>query len=76
MLQWRVIVLAGLAILLLLGGLGTLVLPDDYESQVIYRLDDMHAISSLDLLGGSLLALGSVLSWSAGLAWQREVYDS
>ena len=73
MLRWYVVVLAALAVLLLIGGLLALILPEEYEGQEIYRLDEMHAIRELDLLGGLLLVTGSVAAWAAGVVWQRRV---
>ena len=70
--KWYVIVLATLGLLLLMAGLLALILPEAYEGQEIYRIDEMHAIRQLDLLGGLLLAAGSMAAWSAGLLWQRK----
>ena len=71
MFKWYVVVLAALAVLLLIAGLLALIMPEDYEGQEIYRIDRMHAVRVLDLLGGLLLIVGSVAAWMAGLAWQR-----
>lgn len=71
-----VIVLAALAVLLLVAGLVALILPEDYEGPEIYRIDRMHAVRMLDLLGGLLLLLGSTAAWFAGLIWQRRVHGS
>lgn len=76
MLQWRVILLAILAMLLLLAGLVALILPDPYEGQVLYRFDKEHTVRTLDALGVGLLALGCVVAWSAGITWQRRMYAS
>jgi drug/metabolite transporter (DMT)-like permease len=76
MLQWRVILLATLAVLLLLGGLVALILPDPQEGPVLYTLDEQHSIRALDTLGAVLLALGCALAWSAGAVWQRRMYAS
>ena len=76
MLQWRVILLAVLAVLLLLTGLLALVLPDPYEGPVFYHLDEQHAVRALDALGAVLLALGCAVAWSAGALWQRRMYGS
>ena len=76
MLQWRVILLAVLAVLLLLTGLLALVLPDPYEGPVFYHLDEQHTVRALDALGAVLLALGCAVAWSAGALWQRRVYAS
>ncbi len=76
MLQWRVILLAALAMLLLLGGLFALILPDPYEGPVLYHFDEQHAIRAMDALGIVLLALGCAMSWSAGALWQRRMYAS
>jgi len=74
MFQWRVILLAALAVLLLLGGLSALILPDSYEGPVLYHLDERHTIRALDILGMVLLALGCAVAWSAGALWQRRMY--
>ncbi|HEY66984.1 MAG: hypothetical protein DRI79_04055 [Chloroflexi bacterium] len=76
MFQWQVILLAALAVLLLLGGLAALILPDPYEGPVLYRLDEQHAIRALDGLGAVLLALGCLVAWGAGAVWQRRMYAS
>jgi hypothetical protein len=76
MLQWRVILLAALAVLLLLGGLLALILPDAYEGPVFYQYDEQHTIRALDALGMVLLALGWAVAWSAGALWQRRMYAS
>lgn len=73
MFKWYVIVLASLAVLLLIAGLLALILPEDYEGQEIYRIDAMHAIRMVDLLGGLLLVAGCIAAWTAGLVWQRTV---
>jgi len=71
--KWYVVIMAALAVLLLVGGLVALILPEDYEGQEIYRIDRMHAVRLLDLLGGILLLVGSVVAWVAGVTWQRNV---
>ncbi len=71
-----VVLLATLAVLLLLAGMIALILPDAYEGQEIYRINEMHAIRVLDLVGAALLAIGSAVAWAAGLAWQRRTYDT
>jgi drug/metabolite transporter (DMT)-like permease len=76
MFQWRVILLAVLAVLLLLGGLSVLLLPDTYEGPEFYRFDQQHSIRALDALGMILLALGCAVAWSAGGLWQRQMYAS
>lgn len=73
MIQWRVVLLAVLALLLLLAGLATLILPDPYEGPTLYRFDDEHAIRAFDVLGVALLTLGSTAAWSAGVVWERRV---
>lgn len=74
MFQWRVILMAALAVLLLLGGLAALILPDSYEGSVLYSLDETHTIRKLDALGMGLLALGCLMAWAAGAVWQRRMY--
>ncbi len=76
MLQWRVILLAVLAVLLLLAGLTALILPDPYEGPLLYHLDAEHSIRAFDVLGGVLLALGCAVAWSAGAIWQRRMHAS
>jgi drug/metabolite transporter (DMT)-like permease len=76
MLQWRVILLAALAMLLLLGGLFALILPDPSEGPALYRFDEQHTIRALDILGTVLLALGCAVAWGAGALWQRRMYAS
>ena len=76
MLQRPVILLAALALLLLVAGLVTLILPDPYEGPALYHLDDEHSVRVLDVLGVALLALGCVTAWGAGVAWQRKMYAS
>jgi drug/metabolite transporter (DMT)-like permease len=76
MLQWRVILLATLAVLLLLGGLVALILPNSQEGPVLYTFDEQHSIRALDILGAVLLVLGCALAWSAGAVWQRRMYAS
>jgi drug/metabolite transporter (DMT)-like permease len=68
-----VIILAVLAVVLLIAGLAALILPEDYEGEEIYRIDRMHAVRVLDVLGGLLLLMGCIVAWTAGLIWQREV---
>ena len=76
MYKWHVTALAALAILLLVAGMVALILPEDYEGQEVYRIDRMHAVRILDVLGGLLLLVGCVTAWCAGLAWQRRMRDS
>ena len=76
MLQWRVILLAALAVLLLLGGLLALILPAPREGPELYHLDEQHTVRALDTLGAVLLVLGSAMAWSAGALWQRRMYAS
>jgi drug/metabolite transporter (DMT)-like permease len=73
MFQWRVIFLALLAVLLLLGGLLALILPDGQEGPEMYRFDEQHAIRALDFLGFVLLTLGCAVAWSTGTLWQRQM---
>ena len=73
MFQWRVILLAALAVLLMLGGLGMLILPDSYEGPELYQIDEQHALRSFDGLGFVLLAAGCLLSGGAGVLWQRRM---
>jgi hypothetical protein len=74
MLQWRVILLAALAVLLLLAGLVSLILPDSYEGQALFQFDERHTFRLLDVIGLALLAVGSCLAWVAGWVWRRWVY--
>jgi len=76
MLQWRVILLAALATLLLVSGLVALILPDPYEGPELYQLDERHSIRALDVLGVALLILGCAAAWGAGITWQRRMYAS
>jgi drug/metabolite transporter (DMT)-like permease len=76
MFKWYVIVLAALAVLLLLAGLLALILPEDYEGPEVYRIDNMHSVRRLDLLGGLLLIVGCGAAWVAGLVWQRRAHGS
>lgn len=76
MFEWQVILLAALAVLFLLGGLAALILPDPYEGPVFYRLDELHSIRAMDVLGVVLLALGCAVAWSAGALWQRHMHAS
>ena len=76
MLQWRVILLAALAVLLLLGGLSALILPDPYEGPVLYHFDEQHSIRAFDGLGVLLLLVGCLVAWGAGALWQRRMYAS
>lgn len=73
MFQWRVILLALLAVLLLLGGILALILPDIYEGPVLSRVNEQHTVRALDGLGFVLLALGCAVAWSAGALWQRRM---
>jgi len=74
MFQWRVILLAALAVLLLVAGLAFLILPDSHEGQMLYRFDEEHSVRAFDALGAVLLALGCGVAWSAGALWQRKMY--
>jgi hypothetical protein len=76
MFKWYVIVLAALALLLLVAGLLALILPEDYEGPEIYRIDNMHSIRMLDVLGGLLVIAGCSAAWFAGLIWQRRAHGS
>jgi len=76
MFQWRVILLAALAVLLQLVGLVALTLPGPYEGPVLYVFDEQHAICALDGVGGLLLVLGCLVAWAAGVIWQRRMYAS
>jgi len=69
MLHWRVMLLAALAVLLLVGGV--VILPDSYEGRVLYVLDEQHTIRALDVLGVALLVAGCGAAWGAGIVWQR-----
>lgn len=76
MLQWRVILLAILAVLLLVAGLVALILPDSYEGGVLYKIDEQHAFRLLDGIALGLLVLGCAVAWIAGILWHRRMYGS
>ena len=76
MFRWRVILMAALAVLLLLGGFSALIVPDEHEGPELHTFDENHAVCALDALGGALLMLGSVVAWGAGAVWQRQMYAS
>ena len=76
MFQWRVILLAAIAVLLLLVGLVALLLPEPYEGPVLYQFNEQHTVRVLDVLGVVLIVVGCALAWSAGVTWQRRMYDS
>jgi hypothetical protein len=76
MFKWYVVVVAALALLLLGAGMLALILPEDYEGPEIYRIDRMHSVRMLDVLGGVLLLVGCGAAWIAGLIWQRRVHGS
>ncbi|MBN1810374.1 MAG: hypothetical protein JXA14_00905 [Anaerolineae bacterium] len=75
MLQWRVILLAALAVLLLVAGLVALILPDPYEGNVLYKLDEQHTFRVLDGIALVLLVLGCAVAWIAGIVWHQRVHD-
>ena len=75
MLQWRVILLAALAVLLLVAGLVALILPDPYEGDVLFDLDEQHTFRILDGIALGLLVLGCAVAWIAGIVWHRQMYD-
>lgn len=70
----KVILLAGLAILFMLGGLVTLTLPAPFEGPILYTLNEGHAVSLMDGVGSTLITLGCLVAWVAGILWQRWVY--
>lgn len=76
MFRWQIVLLAALAVLLLLGGLFVLILPDSSEGPVLYRFDEQHTVRAFDGLGVVLLGVGCAVAWSAGVVWQRWVYAS
>ena len=76
MTQWRVVLLAALAVLLQLAGLSALTLPASYEGPLLYEFNGQHAFSALDGLGVLFLALGCLVAWGAGTIWQRRMYAS
>ena len=76
MLQWRVILLASVALILLLGGLALLILPAPHEGRELFQIDDEHTIYALDGVGLLLLVLGCAAAWGAGVLWQRRMYAS
>lgn len=73
MFQWRLTLMAALAVLFLLTGLSSLILPDSYEGAVYYNLGEGNTLRELDVVGGILLAGGCAMAWSAGLFWQRRM---
>lgn len=73
MFQWRLILMAALAVLFLLTGLSSLILPDSYEGDVRYHLGEGNALRELDIVGGIFLIGGCAMAWSAGLLWQRRM---
>jgi hypothetical protein len=73
MTDWRVLLLAGCGLLVLLGGLLILALPGTYEGGVVYTFDATHTVRTLDAVGLLLLVLGAGLSWAAGALWRRLV---
>jgi len=74
MIHWRVVILAGLTVLLIAAGLAALILPDDYEGAIFLQIDPEHALRYMDVLGLGLLLLGSFLAWRTGLMWQGRMY--
>ena len=76
MFQWRVILLAVLAVLLLVAGLVALILPDPYEGAALYEFDKQHTFRLLDGIALVLLILGCVMAWIAGILWHRRMYGS
>jgi hypothetical protein len=76
MFQWRVILLAVLAVLLLLAGLVALILPDPYEGEALYEFDKQHTFRLLDGIALVLLILGCIVAWIAGIVWHRRMYGS
>ena len=76
MLQWRVLLLAVVSVLLLLGGLAVLIVPSPHEGPVLYQVSDQYVLRSLDVVGLVLLGLGAAAAWSAGVLWQQEMYAS
>jgi hypothetical protein len=76
MFQWRVILLAVLAVLLLVAGLVALILPDSYEGEALYEFDKQHTFRLLDGIALVLLILGCIVAWIAGIVWHRRMYGS
>lgn len=76
MFQWRVVLLAALAVMLQLLGLLALTLPASYEGPILHTFDEQHAIAALDGLGVVLLVVGCLVAWGAGAIWQRRMYAS
>jgi len=60
------------ALLLLLGGLYIIALPDVASGPVVLTFDTGHGLHQSDVMGLSLLALGVGMTWIAGLIWQRQ----
>ena len=76
MFQWRVILLAVLAVLLRVAGLVALILPDPYEGETLYEFDKQHTFRLLDGIALVLLILGCGVAWIAGILWHRRMYGS
>ena len=73
MFQRQVIILSALSVLLILSGFAVLILPDSYEGPDLYQFDEQHTLRSFDILGVVLLVVGCLLTWSAGILWQRQM---
>jgi hypothetical protein len=71
--DWRVVVLSALGVLILVGALLVLALPDTYEGGEVYSIDPTHALRILDVVGLALMALGGLVIWGAGVLWQRQM---
>ncbi|HHS97445.1 MAG TPA: hypothetical protein ENK08_06040 [Chloroflexi bacterium] len=69
----RVVLLSALALLLLIGGLIALALPDPYEGQIVYEMDPAHSVRTVDVGGLGLVLIGGAAAWGAGWLWQRRV---
>jgi hypothetical protein len=71
--DWRISLLAGLAVFIILASLLILALPDRYEGEIIYTMDAAHTVRVLDAVGLCLLAVGGMAALAAGILWKRYV---
>jgi hypothetical protein len=62
--------MAFVAIVLLIGGLSATALPDSMSGPVVWEFSAKHGLREADVIGLTLLVLGSGLVWITGLIWQ------